>query len=75
MTQYAIDAAKLVEKCRLLLGAILCILEERSPSEKSFRRKALQLLGLADGQMNSLDTITSLPGVRALIYFIRAHQP
>lgn len=57
MTQYAIDAAKLVEKCRLLLGAILSMLEERSPSEKSFRRKALQLLVLADGQMNSLDTI------------------
>mmetsp|Transcript_19278 Transcript_19278/g.43477 ORF Transcript_19278/g.43477 Transcript_19278/m.43477 type:complete len:874 (-) Transcript_19278:1776-4397(-) len=48
MTQYAIDAAKLVEKCRLLLGAILSMLEERSPSEKSFRRKALQLLVLAD---------------------------
>ena len=61
MTQYAIDAAKLVEKCRLLLSAILCMLEERSPSEKSFRRNALQLLGLADGQMSILFSLHQSP--------------
>mmetsp|Transcript_25233 Transcript_25233/g.45408 ORF Transcript_25233/g.45408 Transcript_25233/m.45408 type:complete len:893 (-) Transcript_25233:190-2868(-) len=44
---YAIDAAKLVEKCRSLLHSILDVVESSS-SARAFQRRSFQLLTLAD---------------------------
>lgn len=46
---YAIDAAKLVERCRSLLHSILNYLESHS-SARAFRRRAVQLVALCDGE-------------------------
>lgn len=46
---YAIDAAKLVEKCRSLLHSILDLMESTS-SERVFQRRAFQLLTMYDGE-------------------------
>ena len=48
---YAIDAAKLLEKCHASLTSILDCLEERSNNSTAFRRRALQLIELNDGEM------------------------
>ena len=50
---YAIDAAKLVEKCRSLLNSILKVLESNS-SERAFQRRAFQLLSMCDGKCISM---------------------
>lgn len=46
---YAIDAAKLVEKCRRLLHSILDVLESKS-STIVFQRQSYQLATLSDGK-------------------------
>ena len=46
---YAIDAAKLVEKCRSLLNSILNVIESNS-SDRAFQRRAFQLLSMCDGK-------------------------
>ena len=51
---YAIDAAKLVEKCRSLLNSILNVIESNS-SERAFQRRAFQLLSMCDGKWMYLD--------------------
>ena len=47
---YAVDAARLVEKCRSLLHAILDDVEAES-SPRAFRRRSLQLAALGDGEL------------------------
>lgn len=48
---YAIDAARLVDKCRSLLHSILDFAETRdSASRFQFRRRSFQLETLADGE-------------------------
>jgi hypothetical protein len=47
---YAIDAAKLLGKCHASLVSILDYLEERSNNSFAFRRRALQLIELNDGE-------------------------
>jgi len=49
---YAIDAAKLVEKCRRLLHSILDIMESKS-STRAFQRRSYQLASLSDGKENN----------------------
>mmetsp|Transcript_4026 Transcript_4026/g.6123 ORF Transcript_4026/g.6123 Transcript_4026/m.6123 type:complete len:939 (-) Transcript_4026:504-3320(-) len=44
---YALDAAKLVEKCRRLLHSILDIMESKS-STRAFQRRSYQLASLSD---------------------------
>ena len=51
---YAIDAAKLSEKCRLHLHSILDCLEERSNGDNDFRRRAYSLIELNDGKFDIL---------------------
>ena len=46
---YAIDAAKLVEKCRRLLHSILDVIESKS-SIRAFQRQSYQLAALSDGK-------------------------
>ena len=46
---YAIDAAKLVEKCRSLLHSILSLMKANS-SERAFQRRSVQMFTLADGK-------------------------
>lgn len=46
---YAIDAAKLVEKCRRLLHSILNVIESNS-STKAFHRHTYHLASLSDGE-------------------------
>mmetsp|Transcript_19062 Transcript_19062/g.41528 ORF Transcript_19062/g.41528 Transcript_19062/m.41528 type:complete len:945 (+) Transcript_19062:239-3073(+) len=45
---YAIDAAKLVEKCRSLLHSILDVMESNNSSARAFQRRSFQLATLAD---------------------------
>ena len=47
---YAIDAGKLVEKCRSLLSSILDVMETNS-SARAFQRRAFHLVTLADGKL------------------------
>ncbi len=47
---YAIDAAKLVEKCRRLLHSILDVLESKS-STRAYQRQSYQLATLSDGKL------------------------
>jgi hypothetical protein len=60
---YAIDAAKLVERCRSLLYSILNYLEAHS-SARAFRRRAVQLVSLCDGELRSINESTSLAKCR-----------
>ena len=48
---YAIDAAKLLEKCHVSLHSILDYLEGRSKGSNAFRRRAFQLIELNDGEL------------------------
>ena len=50
---YAIDAAKLVERCRSLLHSILDVLESNASSERAFQRRAYQLLTMCDGKFDN----------------------
>ena len=50
---YAIDAAKLVEKCRRLLHSILDVMESKS-STRAFQRRSYQLASLSDGKQFTL---------------------
>ncbi|KAL7550446.1 hypothetical protein ACHAWF_013681 [Thalassiosira exigua] len=45
---YAIDAARLVDRCRRHLRAILEGMEGAARSDRAFRRRSFQLMGLAD---------------------------
>jgi primase-polymerase (primpol)-like protein len=49
---YAIDAAKLVEKCHNMCNSILDCLEENSSGSAAFRRRAYQLIELNDGEFS-----------------------
>jgi hypothetical protein len=49
---YAIDAARLVEKCRLLLHSILELMGTRYPLSE-FQSRAYQLAALSDGESHS----------------------
>jgi hypothetical protein len=52
---YAIDAAKLLEKCHVGLRSILDYLEEQSNGSIAFRRRASTLIELNDGEPRSCD--------------------